>query len=87
MWDVSRDLARRVAVGELSPLEAEQIALQALPGGSNYLVSVQDVPGPTGGLDVQVRITADTREIAVFGMLDLLEIEQLDTLYAMRKEL
>ncbi|MEM1316256.1 MAG: TadE/TadG family type IV pilus assembly protein [Pseudomonadota bacterium] len=85
MWDAARETARRVAVGEMTPAAARGYAASMLPGNAEYTVRVVQTSGdmPT----VTVSILARSADVSIFGTLDLLTIEELNTVYSMRREL
>ena len=84
MWDVARDVARRVAVGELDALQAETYAAGALPGGGLYTIVVGERPGPFQGTDVEVVITL--RDAGPIGAIDYVDTDGLEARVRMRKE-
>ena len=88
MVSVADDVARRVAVGELSEATAAQAARDRLiDWGITYTIVVQDGdPADPSNRDVDVTITAPLAEAAVFDVFGLLDSRNLAASVTSRKE-
>ena len=84
MWDAARETARRVSVGEMTPAQARTYASGLLPSTAAYRIRVTQTADemPT----VTVSIAAASADVSLFGTLDLLTSERLNTVYSMRRE-
>ena len=88
MVSVANDVARRVAVGELTEATAVQAAQDRLiDWGITYTIVVQDGdPADPTNRDVDVTITAPLKEAAIFDVFGLLDTGNLGTSVTSRKE-
>ena len=88
MGEVTRETARRVAVGALTQTQAVQFAEDQLVGLSTTFdidVTVPDPSDPTD-TDVEVVITAPMEDVAVIDILGILEGRTLHASSTMREE-
>ena len=88
MTNVARDVARRVAVGELNQTQGEAAARSALiDWGINYAVTVT-LPDPMdpSDVDVVVNISAPMSEAAPVDLLGLFDDHSLQANVTMREE-
>ena len=83
MWNVSRDIARRVAVGDISSADAVNVAQQELLlYGRTYSVGIS----PDNQLDVVVEITTNVGDASVFGFFEPVLGRDLSARVVMRRE-
>lgn len=64
MWNVSRDVARRVAVGDMTEADAAATVQNEMFLSTNAYTVVTSDPA---ALDVVIRITTSVRDASVFG--------------------
>ena len=83
MWNVSRDVARRVAVGDMTEAEAVNVVQNEMYLYSRaYTVSTSD---PTE-LDVKIMIQTSVRDASVFGFFEPVLDRYLTAMVTMRRE-
>jgi Flp pilus assembly protein TadG len=83
MWNVSRDIARRVAVGDMTSAQAVDVAQQELfLYGRHYTVGVS----PDNQIDVVVEIKTNARDASVFGFFTAVIGRELTARVVMRRE-
>lgn len=83
MWNVSRDVARRVAVGDISEADAAQVIEDELYLYSDaYYVATSD----PSDLDVQIYIHTQVADASVFGFYTPILDKYLTSLVTMRRE-
>jgi len=81
MWEVARETARRVSVGELASDAADEWALAVLGSDSQtYTVTV------TSGTDVTVAISRQVTDVALIGSLTDSSDFQINASVTMRNE-
>jgi len=81
MWNVSRDVARRMSIGDLTDTQAVAVAQQELfMNGLNYSISA------TSGTDVVVTISVAVPDASIFGIFDSLLDSFLVARVVMRRE-
>lgn len=80
-WDVARDITRKVAVGELSYSEAEQMVVAMMSTDLHPTASVTDF----GTRDVMMNLTITPLD-GTFGSISKLAIGEINVRYVMRKE-
>lgn len=83
MWNVSRDVARRVAVGDISEADAAQIVEEELYlYSSAYHVATSD----PAHLDVQIMIQTKVSDASIFGFFEPILDKYLTAMVTMRRE-
>ncbi|HUF86048.1 MAG TPA: TadE/TadG family type IV pilus assembly protein [Thermohalobaculum sp.] len=83
MWNVSRDVARRVAVGDITEDQAAEVVEQELfLYSSAYFVGTSDPKD----LDVQIMIQTQVADASVFGFFEPILDKYLTALVTMRRE-
>ncbi len=83
MWNVSRDVARRVAVGDMSEADAATAVQNDMFLYSRaYTVATSD---PTA-LDVQIMIQTSVADASVFGFFEPIMDRYLTAMVTMRRE-
>ena len=83
MWNVSRDIARRIAVGEITEAEAvQEIKEDLFLYSEDYVVRTSDPKY----LDVQVWIQTDVVDASVFGIFQPVLGRQLAAYVRTRRE-
>ena len=83
MWNVSRDVARRVAVGDMSEAQAVDVV-----GSEMFLYSrayTVWTSNPTD-LDVQIQIQTSVADASVFGFFEPILDRYLTAMVTMRRE-
>ncbi len=81
MYNVARDTARRVSIGELTPTEAQKYALSQLTYMNfDYGVDV------SAGTDVVVKINTNLSDVATLGIMGGYGNFKLNAAVTMRKE-
>jgi Flp pilus assembly protein TadG len=81
MWNVSRDIARRIAVGDITEAEAvEEAQKELFLYNSAYTVST------SVGIDVVVEITTNVGDASVFGVFKKVLDRDLHARVVMRRE-
>jgi len=63
MWNVARDTARRVAIGDITDTQATTVAAASLPSKNTYTVTHSNA----SEADVFVQISVNIGDAAVFG--------------------
>ncbi len=83
MWNVSRDVARRVAVGDMSEADAVTVVQNEMFLYSRaYTVSTSD----PADLDVQIMIQTSVADASVFGVFEPIMDRYLTAMVTMRRE-
>ncbi len=83
MWNVSRDVARRVAVGDMSEADAVTVVQNEMFLYSRaYTVSTSD----PAELDVRIMIQTSVRDASVFGFFEPVLDRYLTAMVTMRRE-
>ncbi len=83
MWNVSRDVARRVAVGDMSEADAVTVVQNEMFLYSRaYTVSTSD----PAELDVKIMIQTSVRDASVFGFFEPVMDRFLTAMVIMRRE-
>ncbi len=83
MWNVSRDIARRVAVGDMTEADAVNVVQNEMFLYSRaYTVATYD---PTD-LDVRIMIQTSVRDASVFGFFEPVLDRYLTAMVTMRRE-
>ena len=83
MWNVSRDVARRVAVGDMSEADAVTVVQNEMFLYSRaYTVSTSD----PAELDVWIMIQTSVRDASVFGFFEPVLDRNLTAMVTMRRE-
>jgi hypothetical protein len=82
MWDVARDTARRVSVGDMTILEAETYAAGRLPASTGAIVDIKE----TDETDISVNISATGGNLTIFGYFLPFEQSTRVVEIVMRKE-
>lgn len=81
MWNVSRDIARRLSVGDLTEAQAVEEAKKEL-----FLYSRAYTVGTSVGIDVVVEITTNVGDASVFGFFEPVLGRDLSARVVMRRE-
>jgi len=81
MWNVSRDIARRLAVGDITEAQAVEEAKKEL-----FLYSRGYTVGTSVGIDVVVEITTNVGDASVFGFFKPVLGRDLSARVVMRRE-
>lgn len=83
MWNVARDVARRVAVGDITEAQAKDvIANELFLTTTSYTVATSDPKD----LDVKIMIQASMADASVFGIYNAIVGRNLTALVIMRRE-
>ena len=83
MWNVSRDVARRVAVGDITEADAAAVVQNEMFLYSRaYTVSTSD----PADLDVKIMIQTSVRDASVFGFFEPVLDRYLTAMVTMRRE-
>ena len=83
MWNVSRDVARRVAVGDITEADAVTVVQNEMFLYSRaYTVSTSD----PAELDVKIMIRTSVRDASVFGFFEPVLDRYLTAMVTMRRE-
>ena len=83
MWNVSRDVARRVAVGDMSEADAvDVVGNEMFLYSRAYTVSTSD----PADLDVQIQIQTSVADASVFGFFEPVLGRFLTAMVTMRRE-
>ena len=83
MWNVSRDVARRVAIGDMTEAEAVNVVQNEMYLYSRaYTVSTSD----PADLDVKIMIQTSVRDASVFGFFEPVLDRYLTAMVTMRRE-
>ena len=85
MWNVSRDVARRVAVGDISEDEAAEYVAEELYLYKNITAYALDTSDP-GNPDVYIRIQTPVADADFFGIFQPVLDEYLEAMVIMRRE-
>lgn len=81
MWNVSRDIARRLAVGDITEAQAVEEAKKEL-----FLYSRAYQVGTSVGINVVVEITTNVGDASVFGFFKPVLGRELSARVVMRRE-
>lgn len=81
MWNVSRDIARRLSVGDITQAEAVEEAKKEL-----FLYSRAYTVGTSVGIDVVVEITTNVGDASIFGFFKPVLGRDLSARVVMRRE-
>jgi len=81
MWNVSRDIARRLAVGDITEAQAVEEAKNEL-----FLYSNAYTVGTSVGIDVVVEIKTNVGDASVFGFYKQVLNRELSARVVMRRE-
>ena len=83
MWNVSRDVARRVAVGDMTEADAvNAVGNEMFLYSRAYTVWTSD----PADLDVQIMIQTSVRDASVFGFFEPVLDRYLTAMVTMRRE-
>ncbi|MDH3666169.1 MAG: pilus assembly protein [Paracoccaceae bacterium] len=83
MWNVSRDVARRVAIGDMAESDVVQVVQNEMYLYSKaYTVATSQPTDP----DVQIAIQTTVAEASVFGIFQAVMDEKLTAVVTMRRE-
>lgn len=83
MWNVSRDVARRVAVGDITEADAAAVVQNEMFLYSRaYTVATSD----PADLDVRIMIQTSVRDASVFGFFEPVLDRYLTAMVTMRRE-
>ena len=86
MWNVARDVARRVAVGDITESQAVDYVVDELHLYSHYTQSYRVMVSDPGDEDAQILIQSRVWDASIFGLFGPILGEYLEAAVVMRKE-